>query len=158
MAEKQTQGAARAKKSASQTKVINALTRETKRLDRFIARYGDLPIGTPDDQAESAFMNAVIDGSMEGAAAMTSAPLSMNSINPLIEYDAWDEDTANNVRCALEFLADAVPAITLQGGFCARTAHGFHLLQRVCAAVSDENLYRSFACLVQSAAKKGGAA
>lgn len=47
-----TQGASATE--AKKSKVIKALNREAKRLDRLIAKHGDLPIGTPELSAPEA--------------------------------------------------------------------------------------------------------
>lgn len=62
---------------------------------------------------------------------------SLEAINPLIVSDGWNGDTARNVRCALEFLADAVPAVELDSGFSKETAHGLNILLRACAAAVE---------------------
>lgn len=59
MAESNTHGAHRAKKQVSKTTVVKALMREVRRLDRFIERYGDLPLGAPEDGEESTFVTAL---------------------------------------------------------------------------------------------------
>ncbi len=56
------------------------------------------------------------------------------SQNPMLEGGSWNLDSANNVMCALEFMADAVVAIHHTGSFSDITAHGLHSLLRVCAA------------------------
>ncbi|MEO8411110.1 MAG: hypothetical protein ABI478_11105 [Propionivibrio sp.] len=55
-----TTGARRAKPSKS--RVIKVLLREERRLERFIAKFGDLPIGTPDTIEPSPEFIAAIKG------------------------------------------------------------------------------------------------
>lgn len=62
---------------------------------------------------------------------------SLEAINPLIVSDGWNGDTARNVRCALEFLADAVPAVERDSGFSKESAHGLNILLRACAAAVE---------------------
>ena len=67
----------------------------------------------------------------------TTTP-NLSAINPLIDCDTWDEDTAANVRGALLFLADAIPAIEIHGGgFDRETANGFCKLIKVCVAAME---------------------
>lgn len=68
MAARNTKGSRHSTKQISKGKVIRALTRESRRLDRFIERYGDLPIVTPDDQDGNGFANA-LRAEMKGGAA-----------------------------------------------------------------------------------------
>ncbi len=61
---------------------------------------------------------------------------SLHQINPLIEEGGWNLDTACNIRCALEFLADAIPAV-MRGGYSADMGHGIHVLLRTVAAAVE---------------------
>lgn len=60
----------------------------------------------------------------------------LSQINPLIEDDGWNADTACNIRCAIEFLADAIPA-ALKQGLCDDGRHGIHILLRTIAAAVE---------------------
>lgn len=59
---------------------------------------------------------------------------SLSDINPLISDNEWSEDTASTVRGALEFIADALPAIS---GLNDRTAHGVSRLIMCCVAAME---------------------
>lgn len=53
-------------------------------------------------------------------------------VNPLICGDGWNDDTAHNVRCALEFLADAIP-LSIDNGMSKEMQHGCGVLIRTIA-------------------------
>lgn len=53
--------------------------------------------------------------------------------NPLICSDGWNSDTAHGIRCALEFMGDAIAAIGTGSGLSGDTAHGASLLLFACA-------------------------
>jgi hypothetical protein len=59
---------------------------------------------------------------------------SLSTINPLIEHGKWSEDTADNIRNTLMFLADAIPAVALGEGFNKNTAHGVCMIIETCVA------------------------
>lgn len=68
----------------------------------------------------------------------TTAPeRDLESLNPLIAGDCWNPDTAHNVRCAIEFMADAIPSIQHHGGFSRESATGCALLLRACVAAME---------------------
>ncbi len=60
----------------------------------------------------------------------------LESINPLIVGEGWNDDTAHNIRCVLEFLADATPSV-MSTGSSKETAHGVNVILRSCAAALE---------------------
>jgi hypothetical protein len=60
----------------------------------------------------------------------------LEAINALIVGDGWNADTAHNIQCALEFLADAIPAVS-PTGLTEKSAHGVHVLLRACASALE---------------------
>lgn len=60
----------------------------------------------------------------------------LESINPLIVGEGWNDDTAHNIRCALEFIADAIPEVSKMG-YNKDTAHGVNVLLRACACALE---------------------
>ena len=58
---------------------------------------------------------------------------SLESINPMISDEGWNADTAHNIQCVLEFMADAIPSI-ISMGHCSDTANGANIILRMCAA------------------------
>jgi len=74
---------------------------------------------------------------MTNATSGADKRLPIYEINPLIAGDGWGEDTANNVCCVLEFLADAVAAIVNEDCLSIKSANGMCLILNACrAAVS----------------------
>lgn len=61
---------------------------------------------------------------------------SLEKINPLICGEGWNGDTAHNVQCALEFLADAIP-LSAENGLTAEMRHGINAILRTIAAAVD---------------------
>lgn len=74
--------------------------------------------------------------SWRSAMPSNTSPRVLESINPLISEDGWNLDTAHNVRCAIDFMADAVPHIITRGNS-SDNAHGAHILLRACAAALE---------------------
>lgn len=72
------------------------------------------------------------------ATKATDAPTArtLQEINPLIEDNCWNLDTACNIRCAIEFLADAIPAV-MRDGVSNDSRHGIHILLRAVAAAVE---------------------
>ncbi len=68
---------------------------------------------------------------------MTTSLLNLPSVNPLIASEKWDEDTASNVRGALEFIADAISNINQSGGLNESTAYGASRLILCCVAAME---------------------
>ena len=64
----------------------------------------------------------------------TTETASLSAINPLIAHNEWSEDTASNIRDALSFLADAIPAVAAGTGFNKHTANGVGLILEGCVA------------------------
>lgn len=62
--------------------------------------------------------------------------LDLSSINPLICGGGWNGDTAHNVQCALEFLADAIP-LSAENGLTGVQRHGINILLLSCAAAVE---------------------
>lgn len=60
----------------------------------------------------------------------------LEALNPMIVGNEWNDDTAHNIRCALEFLADAVPSV-IDSGASKEISHGVHVLLRTCAAALE---------------------
>ena len=58
---------------------------------------------------------------------------SLSCINPMIISDGWNDDTAHNVRCVLDFLADAI-TLSAERGMTKDMTHGVHVLLSTCAA------------------------
>ncbi len=56
----------------------------------------------------------------------------LEAVNPLICGDGWNDDTAHNVQCALEFLADAIP-LAIDNGMTEEMRHGCGALIRTIA-------------------------
>lgn len=70
-------------------------------------------------------------------AKKTSTELpSLSTINPLIAYKEWDEDTAANVRGALGFIADALASMG-DGKISDETAYGASRLILCCVAAME---------------------
>ena len=67
----------------------------------------------------------------------TSQMPTLSAINPLIAHDEWSEDTASNIRDALSFLADAIPAVAAGVGFNKHTANGVGLILEGCVAAME---------------------
>ena len=65
--------------------------------------------------------------------AMDEQVKHLEAINPMISDEGWNGDTAHNIQCVLEFMADAIPAI-ISIGHCKETAHGANVILRTCAA------------------------
>lgn len=61
----------------------------------------------------------------------------LEDINPIIVGSEWNADTAHNIRCALEFLADAIPAIQRDSGLTRQAAHGANVILRACATALE---------------------
>ena len=57
----------------------------------------------------------------------------LESINPMISGNGWNGDTAHNIQCVLEFMADALPSI-IRLGYSQETDHGADTILRTCAA------------------------
>ena len=66
----------------------------------------------------------------------TTQTASLSAINPLIAHDEWSEDTASNVRDALNFIADALTA-TGPSMLNKETAHGVARLIMCCTAAME---------------------
>ncbi len=66
----------------------------------------------------------------------TTQTASLSAINPLIAHDEWSEDTASNIRGALNFIADALTA-TGPGMLNEETAHGVARLIMCCTAAME---------------------
>ena len=67
----------------------------------------------------------------------TTQTASLSAINPLIAHNEWSEDTASNIRDALSFLADAIPAVAAGTGFNKHTANGVGLILEGCVAAME---------------------
>lgn len=58
-------------------------------------------------------------------------PATLGAVNPLVNNNEWNYDTAQNVRCVLEFMADAVASLGM--GFTDDTRLGVNLILQSCA-------------------------
>lgn len=61
----------------------------------------------------------------------------LEEINPLISGGGWNNQTAENIRCALEFLADAIPGAMGDEGSSNTSAFGAYLVLRTCAVAIE---------------------
>lgn len=75
----------------------------------------------------------MVDIKTQGAAERQS----LEEIIPLIDAFGCNGDAMYNVRCALEFIADAVPGIERNSSLSKETAHGLNILLLACAAALE---------------------
>lgn len=63
-------------------------------------------------------------------------PKNLEATNPLICGDGWNDDTAHNIRSAIEFMADAIQLVA-EHGFTPEMLHGVNVILRTCAAAIE---------------------
>lgn len=102
--------------------------------DRYANLHGlPTPIGVGVSGKRNRFLRTT-----DMASKATDAPTArtLQEINPLIEDNCWNLDTACNIRCAIEFLADAIPAV-MRDGTSDDSRHGIHILLRAIASAVE---------------------